>query len=554
MLTAAGTPLIDPVGSGEAPATDLAEAAIQLLIGGDGDGNQFLRGAEAPQIAAAPERWRDSAGLRVKESAYSVRLPSKRAGGADTVVYVEESQRFVPILGSLEPVGGARVVRRVIGAGIDTTREQWTITTRPGSIRLGQYLDSLRARRKSAGPAWEATAALATARLQSSTRQEPLQAVAQSQAPCVENRTEVRNGSMPASSTPRPALLLQHGITSNNCAWAYVAPTLANTMNVAKVVVPSTASLAPLVTQALALGDSVTTALPEANPWGANAYRFTIVAHSQGGLIARTVAHWSQEANLGWMAGVVTLDTPNEGALIAQGLRFPIALGALVAGAVAVPLSGASGPAPIAGLAGTFALGSVALRVEACQQSTLYCEIKPGSELVTNLNAAPAQFRRTAIVHHVRNRWSGWRWVGDIVDCQGQRVTENCGGPRVARRVESVHHTVLGCAVLTGAFGFLFPKLWVATKACAMQAAAMETSDQVWRAMVANHEASDGFIARESQWYPGVPRLEQFEYSSIASHAGLLRRDLTEGRICRALVLRMQISLPLGSSECPRIQ
>lgn len=48
----------------------------------------------------------------------------------------------------------------------------------------------------------------------------------------------------------------------------------------------------------------------------------------------------------------------------------------------------------------------------------------------------------------------------------------------------------------------------------------------------------------------GGAETEQFEYASIASHAGLLRRTLTEGRICLALNERMQVS-PRPGLSCP---
>jgi hypothetical protein len=134
--TAAGTPLVDPVGPRESPVTDLAEAAMQLLIGGDDDGNQFLRAGDAEQLRSEPTRWRDSAGFRLKTTSYSIRVPSRRSGIADTIVYVDETQRLAPVLGNLEPRGGSRLVRRVVGASVDSSREAWTITTRPGSIRL----------------------------------------------------------------------------------------------------------------------------------------------------------------------------------------------------------------------------------------------------------------------------------------------------------------------------------------------------------------------------------------------------------------------------------
>lgn len=431
-----------------------------------------------------------------------------------------------------------------------TFDERWDITSRAGGADLTDLMDTVSVRQAKHGATWKTLAEQAArangtyhiARPQSAS----IDAMASSN--CTFGTQSVAG----ADTGQANAIILQHGIFSDNCTWTGVVPRLQPAMAVSRIVTTKTGSLDALNVQAQSMGNDVVALHPEANPWGPSRYRFAIVGHSQGGLVARTIAGWGQEAGFTWISGVVTLDTPNHGAVFADGFNAVNGISAMVLGYETVLTYGFFRPLAV-GIATLFGKAGPLARETACQIRQLFCDLRPGSAHLTNLNAAAVTFRRTAIVQDVRRQWSGFRWLKDVL-CDDE-VNETTCGPRLVHRVEYLHKSFRNCTKVGAVIGaFIAPGAYALMNFCRRNRAQLETTDRVWNDAVAPGRPSDGFIGADQQWYPGVPVAQQYYYAAMTpSHAGLTRHRLTAGKICLALTERMQFQLaPLQS--CPAYQ
>jgi pimeloyl-ACP methyl ester carboxylesterase len=118
-------------------------------------------------------------------------------------------------------------------------------------------------------------------------------------------------------------VVFQHGIFSNSCAWSnstYPMTTVLNGLLSFKTeIVPSLDSTDSLASQTSALISQLQTT-------GGSDY--VLIGHSQGGLISRSAAQYFQTNSPSTVTGVITVDTPNQGAaLIENGIGAASQLG-----------------------------------------------------------------------------------------------------------------------------------------------------------------------------------------------------------------------------------
>jgi pimeloyl-ACP methyl ester carboxylesterase len=545
MYSAAGNVVNDAVGPGETPTTILSEVAQSLLYWDPNQGPFFSRAVGGAERTVTKRESRDSAGLRLTITEEIVVEPAADAktslrSRVRTTEYYRDSRD------GLRYLGGQRSTVSLEPDRPTKFDESWSIKRLDGQSDLTAVLDSISDRQVMHKERWKALAQSAVEEAIAKERSVIAGAAAVPQADvgsCTIGHQSVPGRAPHAAN----AIILQHGIYSDNCTWQRVVPRLDTALAVSRIVSSQTSSFAGIVEQALQLGEGVVNLHPEANPWGPSQYRFAVVGHSQGGLVARTIAGWGEQVAFTWMAGVVTLDTPNEGAKIAEGLSLPVGISALIIGGEATFTYGLLSPVALAASAVAVGFVGPVARVLACPViSPLYCDLLPGSQLLTDMNTFPVTFRRTAIVHDVRRRWAGFRWLGDAVLCNGE-VREDTCGPRIVHRVEYMHRSYLWCA----AVALWIPFLGDLRERCKRNAAAMNTADVVWNTAVGGPNTSDGFIATPSQWYPGVPHQEQYYYpGAVPSHAGLTRHRLTAGKICVALVGRIAFTRNQGQ-PCP---
>lgn len=551
LYAANGQVYSDLPAAGESPISVLDEVAQAVLWWNPGSGPQFSRVPDGSERTPISDTWRDSSGFRVRVRVEDLRLAKAR--GPLERIRVRTSERYRQDGKRLVYVGGSRST-----VSLDDTRpsefeERWNVSTLAGGTDLPTVIDTLASRRAKHGAEW-AELAEAAAR-DSKHRHAPFRATTPVEEKASSGCTLGTQSVAGADPQEVNAIILQHGINSDNCTWQRIVPQLSPAMAASRIVTTHTGSFDALNAQALTLAGSVVALHPESNPYGESRYRFAIVGHSQGGLVARTVAGWAEEAEFSWISGVVTLNTPNHGAIFAQGYNAVTGLSTMLVGAETVFTYGLLSPlVQGAGLLGpAVGLTGPITRTVACAIKPLFCDLAPGSAHLTNLNAASVSYRRTAIVQDVRRRWSGFRWMGDSFFCGGEVTDESCG-PRLVHRVEYLNRSFRNCAKVSAVLGLFVQQLLVLSAGCARNVAALETADRVWNHVVAPSRPSDGFIGADQQWYPGVSASQQYYYAATTpSHAGLTRHRFTAGKICRALVERLQVRLA-SERPCPQWQ
>ena len=532
---------------GEAPITVLDELAQEVLSWRPYDGPVFSRVPDGSRRTLVSETRRDSSGFEIRTRVEDLLVV--RARGPAEQLRVRTSERYKRNGKRLAYDGGSRSTTSLDRARPSKYDERWHVATLAGGTDLPAVMDTISAREVKHGAAWKALAE-AAARDAGLRHSRFVSTVTEQSSSGCTKQTQSVPGAVPAAAN---AIILQHGIKSDNCTWQRVVPGLVPAMNVSRIVTTKTNSFDPLNQQAETAGNSVVALHPEANPWGESRYRFAIVGHSQGGLVGRTLATWAEEENFSWISGVVTLDTPNHGAIFAEGYNAVNGISAMVVGTETVYTYGLLSPLANA-ISELIEFTGPLARRKACDSYPLFCDLAPGSTYLTNLNAAPVSFHRTAIVQDVRQRWSGFRWLGDGFFCKSTEVTEENCGPRLVHRVEYLYRSYRNCTKVTSVLGAFLPGLWYIRDKCVRNRAALETTDRVWNASVAPGRSSDGFIGADQQWYPGVPVSEQYYYAAMTpSHAGLTRHRFTAGKICLALVEQIRVPLAPGAS-CPRSQ
>jgi len=181
---------------------------------------------------------------------------------------------------------------------------------------------------------------------------------------------------------------------------------------------------------------------------------FLVIGYSQGGLIARDVAQRRPDLVppnvIG--SGVITMDTPNTGALLALTGRVALA-GELIYGIV-VLASDAGCTTPydnpacfVASLAAADSYPIVNWAFDTAIPATE--DLVPGSPYLNNLNSNSEPFTRVGIAGHSNKRWVLIRWGGDHL-CNPEA---SCGGRAFASYTQFAYDFVLAEAYLALACG-----------------------------------------------------------------------------------------------------
>lgn len=179
----------------------------------------------------------------------------------------------------------------------------------------------------------------------------------------------------------------------------------------------------------IAIGQNLTTQgtdlVNEINSVGGNNY--ILLGHSQGGLVARYAAqYYLQNQNANRVIGVVTVDTPNEGANIA--FNGPFVLGAFLVywGASLWDATGCYTPNDNMGCW----IAAVLFTVGTVEQPLLdtmlpeFSDLTPGSNFLNSLNSTPEpNLVQAAVVGYTDQRWAVTRWIAE------QLYGKLCPGP-----------------------------------------------------------------------------------------------------------------------------
>lgn len=264
---------------------------------------------------------------------------------------------------------------------------------------------------------------------------------------------------------------------------------------------------------------------------GSGQSNFIVMGHSQGGLIARDV---NQRSNFpsptGLTRGVVTLNCPHQGALLARNSRNA------VADALAdqiVELAARSRCPSCDGHPGCFIACFLAERAfrpvinyafdAAIPAST---DLIPGSSYLSQLNSAAENFTRVGIEGDADKRWALMRLGGDAF-C----FPENglCGGRAIVRftRISYGIFRFLEIICLLR-LNFQCAAFWGGI------ADGMDNVDRFWtRLTTTSSDGTDGIVQTSSQVYPAATA--RYPILGADSHLGATKSDKERVRIEQAL-------------------
>jgi pimeloyl-ACP methyl ester carboxylesterase len=311
-------------------------------------------------------------------------------------------------------------------------------------------------------------------------------------------------------------VVFQHGLFSSGCTWSRMVPWLNQKFRFGVELVPSLNSFDNLTNQGNALVSDISSA-------GGSSY--LLIGHSQGGLISRYAGQHFQNLNQvpPIVSGVVTLDTPHQGAPLA----------ALAQGAVQSVFGG-----DLINIYDDVGCGSpydnilcylVALQYSGITQQLVnigsLTDLVPGSTFLNNLNAQPETFQKAAVIANTDRRWIETR-IADEFILKGCNPEDFCGERNVAAIYGIIYDSVqiswdisefvciitqdpTACAVAD----YLLP-IWVD----------MDVADLDYNFLAAEGNPEDGIVPSSSQNYPSSSAL-QYPISHADSHTGATRSD-----------------------------
>lgn len=333
-------------------------------------------------------------------------------------------------------------------------------------------------------------------------------------------------------------VVLQHGISSDQCTWSRMHPYVVNRYHVQHVVTPSLASTTYLDGQVSELSQKL-----EATRVGRTGYIF--VGHSQGGLISRRYAQTLQTNSRSEMVrGVVTLNTPHQGAPIARQGRQWI-LNASVTAVIAFSNCGVFGlqgcdwanryvQSGVGGVVANLAYNELTGQAKV--------DLRPGSAFLNQLNAYPESFARFGIEGRSSSRWQPFRLFGDVT-CAPDAW---CGGRAAAARADRNFYGNIVCGFLN-----LFTQNYNGAWACGWRAGSLLAFDEGWKLFYSGFErAGDGIVPASSQRYPGA---QQFTVENADSHVGATKSPLSRDQLRFVFESRLGVGVKNAGYQWPAV-
>jgi pimeloyl-ACP methyl ester carboxylesterase len=231
-------------------------------------------------------------------------------------------------------------------------------------------------------------------------------------------------------------------------------------------------------------------------PYGSS--QTVLVGHSNGGLVSRSLAQWAQNSRPGAVRGVVTLDSPNQGAIVAinaQALEHVI---------------------------GTLLFGDGWILFDLVKWHPFYEDDVPYSPFLIRTNSFSESFSRVGIQTHTPKRWVAWRILRTPDNCTPESY---CGERAVARRTQEAYDRHRH-------YARFWYRPWQSIPAAASMLV-MNGLDAIWNGLTAPGLTSDGFIHGPGQVYPNAQRNQLIRNGD--SHVGTTRSPLVWEELRAAL-------------------
>jgi pimeloyl-ACP methyl ester carboxylesterase len=216
-----------------------------------------------------------------------------------------------------------------------------------------------------------------------------------------------------------------------------------------------------------------------------------LVGHSNGGLVARSMAQWAQTSLPGRVRGVVTLDSPNQGAIVAINMQ-------VLEHVIGSTVFGIQWPA-----------------IDLLGWHPVWEDDVPWSPFLYRTNGFDETFTRVGIQTHMPKRWSLARiaWSA-ATPCMPESP---CGERAVRRRIQEEYDRHRH-------YARFWYRPWQSIPA-ATAMLTMNSLDAVWNGLTAPVGIpSDGFIHGPGQVYPRALRNQLVPVGD--SHTATTRSDL----------------------------
>lgn len=224
-----------------------------------------------------------------------------------------------------------------------------------------------------------------------------------------------------------------------------------------------------------------------------------MIGHSNGGLVVRAFAQWAQANRPGMVKGVVTLDSPNQGAIIARNVNT------------------------LEAILGFVTLGTGWAVLDIAKWHPFYEDDVPGSPFLSRLNSTTETFARAGIQTHTPKRWVAWRVLSGT-NCMPE---SNCGDRAKARKAQERYDKKKHCAKA-------WYKPWKAIP-CAAVMVVMNAGDAAWNGFTApSGRTSDGFIHGDGQVYPRAQRNDVIRNGD--SHTATVKSPYVRQQLHRTMI------------------
>ncbi len=312
-------------------------------------------------------------------------------------------------------------------------------------------------------------------------------------------------------------VVFQHGIFSSSSTWTRMTNWLNQDFRFGNEIVPSLSSTSSLSSQGTAL-------VNEINSVGGSNY--ILIGHSQGGLISRYAAQQYQIINSATAKGVVTLDTPNQGADIAITGGPVILAGLEFLGTYLWDVTGCSSPDDnfVCYLAAVVFFGAPLAADDWYSTLATIQDLTPGSTFLNQLNSYGENFPRAGIVAYTPMRWNETRILDDkLFLAAGCYPETGCGERAIAGVTDIVYDEVVGLFVFC-----IFEEIFDPNNAdfWAQEALyffeiliGMDAVDGFWNIIVSGLSPSDALVQASSENYPYTSAV-QYPIYGADSHTG----------------------------------
>jgi len=354
-------------------------------------------------------------------------------------------------------------------------------------------------------------------------------------------------------------VLFQHGFKSSGKTWERMTGWLNQDFVFGDVMVPSLDATAPLADQSSQLRTLISQA-------GGNNY--ILIGHSQGGLISRSISQYYQSQSQNTVQGVITVDTPHQGAAITATL--PSAIGNL--GSVGRDLfgwMGCIGPFDNPGCysAALIAGGGAIVAQDLLDSVGALNDLTPGSSFLTTLNAQPENFQRAAIIGATDQRWLLERVADTAITSNNP---DDAFGERTAAEITELAYDVIGVDFLfhlgdeanwaiycfvEGGYEDGDPSCWEDPDLPYLSfdlhiLTALDKVDDFYDHLIApDGYGSDGFVQNTSQVYPGSGVTQLVIYDSD-THVSATKSPNDRAALDYLLSSTYKVAIPTPVSQC----